>query len=254
MVPTTTINVSAYTDAGLRAAISTAIADSADNTQVEIDFTAGPGTILLTGGVLDLSEGSGTGLITINATNQNITVNAQGNSGVFDVPGVTTVYGVSPSGAQVAINSLTIEGARYSAANGAGDGIINYGSLTITNSTLSGNSGYYGGIGNFNTMIVNNSAFSANTTIFGTGGGISNGGTLVVNDSTFSGNFGSGIYNSATLTVTNSTFSSNSNGGIYNASTATLSNCTLSSNSVNVGNGIVPGYGGAPYTIPGQCR
>ena len=79
------IDVSTYTDAALRSAISTAIAESASNNPVTIDFTDGPGTILLTGGVLDFNQGSGTGLITVNGTNQNITINAQGNSAIFQV-------------------------------------------------------------------------------------------------------------------------------------------------------------------------
>lgn len=121
----TTINVGTYTDAALRAAITTAIADSAGNNPVNIDFIAGPGTILLTGGVLDLNEGNGTGLITVNATNEYLAVNAQDNSAVFEVD----------SGSQVAINSLAIEDG-YATDGG---GIYNAGTLTVNNSTVSGN-------------------------------------------------------------------------------------------------------------------
>src|SRR5580692_7173145 len=52
--PTTTINVSTYTDAGLRAAISTAIADSANHNPVTLNFSNGPGTIILGAASLDL--------------------------------------------------------------------------------------------------------------------------------------------------------------------------------------------------------
>ena len=134
VTPTTTINVGTYTDAVLRAVLSAAVTDSASNNPVNIDFTAGPGTILLTGGVLDLNEGSGTGLITVNGTQQNITINAQGNSTVFEVF----------SGSQVAIGNLTIEGGATTIGNGGGI-LNNGGTLAVSNCIFSGNSAMDGG-------------------------------------------------------------------------------------------------------------
>ena len=233
-----------YTDAALRSAISTAITESANNTPVTIDFTNGPGTILLTGGVLEFNEESGAGLITLNGNNQNITINAQGESEDFAFSG----------GSQVAMESLTITGG----ASADGGAIYNGGTLTVSNSTLSGSSALDNGddyeasggaIYNDGTLTVSDSTFSGNSAS-DYGGAIVSGGTLTVSGSTFSGNtasYGNGgaIDNNGILTVSNSTFSGNiaTNGGggaictSYVGSTLTLLDSTVSANSAG-------GFGG----------
>ncbi len=229
VTPTTTLNVATYTDAALRSAITSALTDSVgNNSAVNIDFTAGAGTILLSGGVLDFSEGFGTSLITINANQQQgIVINAQSNSGVFEVD----------FGSVVAFDNLTIEGGNSA---GSGGGIFNDdGTVTVSNSTFSANS----------------AAATANIALGDGGGGIWNEGTLTVSNSTFTGNsapIGGGIFNdNGAVTVTNSTFSDNSaslvsqgigfgnGGGIdQDGGTLTISGSTLSDNTVNQnGNG-----------------
>ena len=232
-------------------AIAAAITESAGNTPVSVDFLGGPGTIDLTGDVLDLNKGPGTGLITINATNQNITINANATSGVFAVA----------SGSQVAMDSLTIEGGNCSSVNASsGGGILNHGTLTLSNSTLSGNTAFEGGaIRNFGTLTISSSTLSGNSAYClpskGSGGGISNLGLATVNNCEFSGNIsfsdvsggngdgGGGIDNLGTLTVSSSTFTGNSatnagnGGGIFSLGSLTVTNSTFSSNTADFSGG-----------------
>jgi hypothetical protein len=244
LVPTSWICVNTYSDAALRSAINLAVTESANNNPVMIDFNNGPGTIVLTAGVLPLNPGSGTGLITINGTSQNITINAQGESGVFEVGG----------SAQVEMDGLTIENGNTS---GSGGGIDNLGTLTLNGTHLYDNaaSNDGGGIFNYGSLTVNlgvpttgpltNTAlpvFQGNSAQ--NGGGIFNEGNVCnVYGATISGNkatMGAGIYNEGAAQLLSSYTSSilenkatEDGGGIFNAScgTLTLSYAAISNNS-----------------------
>jgi len=181
-------------------------------------------TITLAGGVLALSDTSGTTTI-FGPSASLLTIDGKGASGVFSVnPGVTAE-----------LDSLTIAHGN----TGYGGGIYNSGTLTVGNSILSTNSAYDGGgIYNKGTLILDNSILSTNPAS-DSGGGILNNGALTVSNSSFSSNSantGGGIFNYAgTVTVSNSTLSGNSasiaGGGIYNNATLTVSSSTLYGNS-----------------------
>jgi len=237
----------------LRSAIAAANVDAGNGTSDSITYAAvlNGKTIALSLGVLELTAGSGT--VTIDGGSQ-VAVSGGGTSGVFQVD----------SGAQAALQNLTIENGT-TASNGGG--IDNLGTLTMQSCTISDCSALQGGgILNQGTLMVTGSTFSGNSAISdqffngGDGGAIQNAlsisASLTISGCTFSGNsatnHGGGISNQGTLTVTGSTFSGSSatasgsfGGAIDNRSeiagvTAglTVSGCTFSGNSASLGGGI----------------
>ena len=222
-------------------------------------------TIDLTGGQLELSDTTGTETIT--GPKAGVTIDAGGNSRVFQVdPSVTA-----------SISGLTITGGNVTGdISAVGGGLLNYGATTLTNCTVSGNStsstsafintSFNGGGGIFNAgtlsltnCTVSNNAASATAGFnFGGGGGISNASTLgggnptmSLTNCTISGNSvnrgsGGGISNFAdAATLTNCTVSGNSapdagGGGLYNIrGKLTLTNCNVSGNSAGHGGGVL---------------
>ena len=227
-----TIPVTNTNDSGsgsLRAAITTANADSGDT----INITA-TGTITLLSALPAIAADvtiTGPGATSVTVSGNNSTT-------------VGTIFTIN-SGATVSMSGLTIANGNSNAVN-AGGGILNDGTLTVNNCTISGNSGIGsgnegGGITNFGTLTVSTSTVSGNSG--SEGGGIFNGqtNTLTVVNSTFSGNSvttkGGGIYNypGGTLTVTSSTISANSasedGGGVEtNGTTTTITNSIVAGN------------------------
>ena len=190
------------------------------------------GTITI-GSTLPAIANAFPGSLTIDGTEQSITVNGASLYGVL----------VVNTGATLNLNNLTIA----NATDFSGGAIFSEGTLTVTNSAFSDNSG--GAIVSGETVSVTNSTFSGNSAGNG-GGAIYNGcyGKLNVTGSTFSDNSASGgggaIVNGCkgTLNVTNSTFSGNSasgggGGAILNDSTLTVTNSTFSDNSAASGGG-----------------
>jgi hypothetical protein len=177
--------------------------------------------------------------------NAPVTVNAGGNSRVFDVA----------SNAHVTLANLTIAGGNQAvnvpnAFYAEGGGILNLGTLTMDHSTLSGNSADYkgGGIFNIGTVAISDSTLAGNSAgVYG--GGILNLGKATISHSILSENSaypinfnsayskGGAIYNDrgGTLTLGDSTLSDNSalsnGGGIFNFySTLTINSSVLSNN------------------------
>jgi hypothetical protein len=117
--------------------------------------------------------------------NAPVTVNAGGNSRVFEVA----------STAHVTFANLTITGGNQAvnvpnAFYGEGGGILNSGMVTINNSTLRDNTAYLkgGGIFNLDTLLITNSVLTGNTA-GGYGGGIFNfTGTVTIDGSALSNN------------------------------------------------------------------
>ena len=158
-----------------------------------------------------------------------LTIDANGNSRVFNISGLTT---------DVEFSGLTITGGQEE----IGGGIYNqYGTLMLTNSTVSGNSANNFGGGIFHesgTLVLTNSIVVKNSA--GTGGGIHNQyGMLTLVNSMITSNLayydGGGIYGyQGTLMLTNSTVADNgagfSGGGIKNHGTLTLNNTVVALN------------------------
>lgn len=146
---------------------------------------------------------------------------------IVDGGGVSTVFTISSTTANVVLSKLTIRNgnAPEQPNNEEGGGIYNSGALTINYSIISGNSGIIAG------------------------GGIFNDGTATINKSTISGNWsedGGGIWSQGTLTINRSTITANSSynyAGVLNSGTATINNSTISGNS--------PFYGGGGITTEG---
>ena len=115
-----------------------------------------------------------TGTETITGPTAGVTVNAEGNSRVFQVDANVTA----------SISGMTITGG---SANSAA-GLFNLGTLTLTGSTVTGNfaGNYGGGIVNYGTATLTSSTVSSNKTS-GNDGGVFNGGTLTLTGSTVSG-------------------------------------------------------------------
>ena len=179
-----------------------------------------PKTITLSGAPLDLSDATGTEIITGSAAG--VTVNGGGLSEVFQVDGLVTA----------SISGLTITGGKSA---GSGGGVKNLGSLALNNFTVSGNS-------------VN----------YANGGGVNNSGSLEMTNCTVSGNstaaVGGGVFNNhGSVTMTNCTVSGNSayqGGGVYGGG-AYDSGCTTSlANTIVAGN--TAGYRGPDLEIGGD--
>ena len=152
-----------------------------------------PQTITLTPGQLELSDTTGTE--TIAGPTTGVTVDADGNSRVFQVDG----------GVTASISGMTITGGN-AGYNSYGGGLANYGTASLTNCTVSGNTA--NGFSGFS---------------FNSGGGVENygGATLTMTGCTVSGNSAAAAYFGG----------SGYGGGVDNGGTATLANCTISKNS-----------------------
>ncbi len=220
------ILISTLSDAELRNAIATA---NPGDTITFADALAG-GILTLTQGELVINKP-----LTIDGETHSITINAEGNSRVFNIDDS------SPTAINVTINGLRIIGGTVT---GDGAGILNQENLTITNSEITGNSTSDdgGGIFNAGTLTVSNTDIVENqaTVNFADGGGIFNNGTLTVTESTISGNFandnGGGIYTNdiGNTTITQSVITDNSanndGGGLFNFGEVTITQTTLENN------------------------
>ena len=182
-----------------------------------------PQTItLINSNQLDVSDVKGTQ--TIIGPAAGVTINAAGNSRVFEIhAGVTASF-----------SGLTITGGGGSADRGGG--VLNFGNLTLTNCTVTGNSA---------------APSQSGASFPGNGGGIANYSTVTLADCDISGNtaakYGAGVFNSGTATISNSNLKDDSasahGGGLYNASgTATLTNCGMVSDAAGA-----DFYGGGIY-------
>ena len=209
---------------------------------IQFNLPAGPQTILLTGGALDVTQP-----VAINGPGaSNLAVNGNAADRVFII-GVDYNQNLSLN---VTIGGLTISnGSAVVAGKNYGGGLLNFGTLTVSNTTFTGNvadSDGGGGIFNDGMLTANSCAFTSNsTTNGGPGGGIQNAApaTLIVSSCSFTtntantGGSGAGIANNGQLTVSNSAFTGNtasSNaGGIANSADATaiVSGCSFTSNS-----------------------
>jgi hypothetical protein len=236
------------------------------NDTIQFALPAGPQTITLTQGELDLTQP-----VTIAGPGAaNLTISGNGASRVF-----TVGHDCSPNPSlTVSLSGLTIAGGSAPSASNYGGGLLNFGTLTLSNIAFTGNAaGSHGGgaVYNVGALTVSNSSFSNDTTTGGgngagidnissgtltvgscrftgcsaggggQGGGLSNDGKATVSGSTFSGNSGGsnggGIYNSetGTLTVSTTTFGNNTcgsdGGGLDQDGTATVTACTFNGNS-----------------------
>jgi hypothetical protein len=256
-----TFNVTSLADSGagsLREAISIAN-NTAGADEINFDSALSGGTINLTSGELDISDG-----LSINGLGSNLlTIDAGGLSRVF----VNNNY---LSGSSSSISGLKITGGytTYNADNngffyGYGGGILNWGSLNISDSIISNNLGDAGaGIFNFDgTLNIFNTTISDNSLVrSGIGIGIVNQGNLNIYESTISNNStnglssqGGGIFNYNSLRIFDSTISNNSadfGGGISNSGQINITNTNISDNSAtNSGGGVYNEYTGQINTI-----
>ena len=245
-------------DASLRDAIAFADSQAGADT---ITFASGAGAAFENGGTIRLDAALGELVIASDiaidgdtdgdSASGDITIDAQGNSRVFNVTGGSSTIdglvitgGSDDDGGGVSVAdgaALAVTNSSISGNNGSqGGGIYNRGTLTLTDTTVSDNAALSnGGIENRGTATLTNSTVSSNRTTV-QGGGIGNDGTLTLTGTTVSGN-GSGrfsksggIVNGGTLTLTETTVSGNfgaESGGIYNRGTVTLTDSTVSDNS-----------------------
>ena len=178
---------------------------------------------MLTEGQLELSDLGG--MVRIVGPAAGLTVNAAGNSRVFQID----------DGVTASLSGLSLTGG---VTSGNGGGLYNDGgTTTLTGVTVSSNTAAAGG-GVFNTkhgtITVIGCTISENNAP--AGGGLYNyGGAATLADCTISGNTatpGGGVFNTkrGTITVIGCTISGNTavtGGGIYNAATANLSSSTI---------------------------
>jgi predicted outer membrane repeat protein len=223
---------------------------------IQFSLPAGPQTITLAGGALNVTQS-----MTINGPGAgSLTVNGNNLDRVFVIGQIW-----SPNTSQV----VTLGGMTISGGNQVyGGGVLNFGSLTINSCVISGNtSGGSGGGGIYNvaSLTLKNSTVSGNTTSqLGTGGGLENisSGTATVTACTFSGNTatgtgssassGAGAGNSGTMQLTGCTFSSNTaasnGGGVFNAGSLSVATCTFVNNSCGADGGGIDQDGTATIT------
>ena len=159
-------------DLGLRQAVNLAnVIGTAATMTFDPTVFAGPQTIALTGGQLELSETSG--LETITGPAAGLTIDGGGRSGVFQID----------SGVTAALSGLTITGGSAT----AGGGLVNLGTITLTDCTISGNSAIFGGgVYNYGTATITDCTISGNSA--GYGGGVNAYGPLTLTACTVSGN------------------------------------------------------------------
>jgi predicted outer membrane repeat protein len=244
----------------LRWAVNQANADSARGTADTIVFANG-----LRGDTINLSSAltltPGTQGVTIDATNDGITVSGKYSAFVINYRAQLTLKGVEidhcsgQSGGAIDNNgSLVLTGCHFGSNHAdRGGAVYNANTLTMSNCSFTSNSAQYWG-GAIYTMGVTNvysCVFSYNTA--GGGGAVyNNGGQLWVlsTGNEFLGNkatqsAGGAIYNTGFANLNNATFTSNttvaSGGAIANFSNGNyLYNCVLISNSAQA-------YGGGFY-------
>ena len=223
-------------------------------------LTAAVGTAELNGGGTITFNCSGTIIFGSQfIINTNVTINANGNTVIFDESGNDNRFFFVSGGASLELNDLTLQ-------NGNGDfggAIYNAGgTLTTNNNTFTGNSaGIYGGAiyNTGGTLTTNNSTFTNNSA--NDGGAIVNNftGIATINNSMFTNNhageFGGAIVNLFIMTISNSTFTDNSpldqGGAIYNVgsdNTLTINTSTFTNNSANDGGAIYNAFGGTVTT------
>ncbi|MCL4254402.1 MAG: hypothetical protein KJ043_11570 [Anaerolineae bacterium] len=172
-----------------------------------------------------------------------ITINANGNTVIFDETGDDNRFFDVNSSALLTLNGLTLQNGN----NNLGGAIFNNGGdVTITNSTFINNraANESGAIDNFSggNVTISNSTF-INNQANNSGGAITNFGTLTISNSTFTNNaaggtnFGGAIRNAGSLTVNNSLFSGNSagSGGAIHTTGTTSSQDTHYENNTCVG-------------------
>ncbi len=167
-------------------------------------------------------------LVIIGPGSSQFTIDAIGETGIFDVSGsigvsisgLTLANGYAAFGgaiynqsADLTLDDLVIEASRAVGFEGGGEGGGVYndsGHVSISNSTITNNSADYGGgVSNSSgSVLIQNTTISNNNAGF-QGGGIYNFGEATVTNSTLSRNFasgvGGGINNQGSLTVVNST-------------------------------------------------
>ena len=216
-------------------------------------------TINLEGGN-QINLSNKTGMEQIIGPAAGVTVNAGGNSRVFEInAGVTASF-----------SRLTISGGGGTADRGGGVLILDGANVTLTNCTIDGNMVHTkyggkeahlavgGGVANYGTMTMANCTVSNNTASMqafnrATGGGVANYGTATLTNCNVSDNtadYGGGISDYGKLTVSNSTVTNdtahNQGGGLYiggnlhlgtNHAIATLTSCTISNDTASNGGG-----------------
>jgi len=229
----TTLNDTVANDGqvSLREALNTANSDTAPDTIVFANSLAG-GTISLSGGQLGITND-----VTIQG-DCNITIDAQGDSRIFNITGATT--------------DVTLDGLKLlnGSVNAAGGGAINAAgaTLTVSDTTISGsvaNGGSGGAIlATAGDVTVLGSTLSQNSTV----GANANGGAIAFNspgtlrliNATVSGNFttdvsanGGGVsVGDGTLISTNSTIAFNDAGGTAGGVYATLADAVTIANTI----------------------
>ncbi|WP_034937690.1 choice-of-anchor Q domain-containing protein [Gloeocapsa sp. PCC 73106] len=238
------------------------------NNFIEFDPALGGETISLTSGELLITDD----LIIRGLGAENLTIAAQGNSGVFilnngyqsqDPANNVSISGLSITGAQEGTYNNFSRGAIYNRENltisdikihgNNVTGIFNDGDLTISNSTISGNSSDFNGGGIFNVgdLIINKSTISGNSSGFGAGG-IAQRGNLIISNSTISGNSSNsdagGIQQNGfrELRISNSTITLNQGGGIASSTNVEIANTIISGNfesDINLSNNITSNGG-----------
>ena len=210
------------------------------------------GTINLTNGELVIDKN-----LTIDGNETNrVTINAQGNSRVFNINDSNNFIRQ-----QVGIDGVVITGGNASGSGpnqSDGGGIFTNEALTLSNSIVTGNTAI-GSVADGGGIYVNSigSANITNTTISNNtatddGGGVFGFGTTNITNSTINNNVasaatgdGGGVYIVGDTNITNSTISGNiansEGGGVYvkagSRPDATITNTTITNNQAPVGKG-----------------
>ena len=241
--PTNTTDSFAFTDAGLRAAITEA--DTAmQDCLVVVRTTESQNKITLEGTELTITNEAQYGSVTIvSLGTDNLTIDANQQSRVFNI---SNFYTIKPT---VALAGLIITNGKAD----SGGGIYHNGTLKVTDCTISDNTVAYWGGG-----IYSSGDFFSSAMLTVTNSTISNNSTT---GSTASNLGGGGIYGSgenSTLTVTNSEIIGNTasscGGGIlcdYEDYILTVEGCTISNNTASIGGGI---YNGVIFSSIGGSR
>ncbi len=179
-----------------------------------------------------------------------LTIDAQGNSGIFSID----------AGFTVVLSGLSLVDGNAPYAGESGGGVFNRGTLTMTACTVSGNTAQAGGgIGNTSqgTVALFDSTVSGNTATAYGGGGIANFGTMTIVDCTIANNSttasGGGIANYyGSLSLADCTVAGNSAGGIDNDDgLLTLDNTIVASDS---GGEVSGAYSGGGNLVGGDPK
>ncbi|MDX2077136.1 MAG: hypothetical protein SFZ02_11940 [bacterium] len=158
-----------------------------------------------------------------------LTINANGNTVIFDETGDNNRFFRVNLGASFNLNGLTLQNGNASTG----------GAIFIDTST---------------TVSISNSTFINNAVSVSVGGAIVNNGSLIISNSTFTGNtavtWGGGIYSNiaTTTTITNSTFTDNSaefGGAIDNFGNLTITQSTLADNIATNSGSAIRNFGSA---------